>query len=40
LIAGKCIARETLTALKELTSPEVFRKITWQNAVKLLKIPG
>jgi len=38
LIAGKCVARETLTALKQLTSPEVFRKITWENGVRLLKI--
>ena len=38
LVAGKCVARETLTALKRLTSPEVFRKITWQNATRLLKL--
>jgi hypothetical protein len=38
LVAGKCIARETLTALKQLISPEVFRKITWENGVRLLKI--
>ena len=38
LIAGKCVARETLTALKQLASPEVFRKLTWQNAVRLLKL--
>jgi len=38
LVAGKCIARETLTALKKMTSPEVFRKITWQNATGLLKL--
>jgi len=37
-IDGKCVARETLTALKKLASPEVFRKITWENGVKLLKI--
>jgi predicted TIM-barrel fold metal-dependent hydrolase len=40
LIAGKCVARETLTALKEMTSPELFRKITWTNGTKLLKIPA
>ena len=38
LIAGKCVARETLTALKQLTSPELFRKITWTNGTRLLKI--
>ena len=37
-LAGKCIARETLTALKKLASPDVFRKITWENGTKLLKI--
>ena len=38
LIKGKCVARETLTALKQLTPPERFRKITWENGIKLLKI--
>jgi uncharacterized protein len=38
LIAGKCVARETLTALKQMTSPEVFRKITWTNGTRLLNI--
>jgi len=38
LVAGKCVARETLTALTQLTSPEVFRKITSQNVVRLLKL--
>lgn len=37
LIAGKCVARETLTALQELASAEVFRKIAWGNAERLLK---
>jgi predicted TIM-barrel fold metal-dependent hydrolase len=39
-ISGKCVAYETLTALKKLASPEVFRKITWENGTKLLKIPA
>jgi predicted TIM-barrel fold metal-dependent hydrolase len=39
-LAGKCVARETLTLLKQSASPEIFRKITWGNAQKLLKIPG
>jgi predicted TIM-barrel fold metal-dependent hydrolase len=38
LIAGKCVARETLMALKQMTSPELFHQITWQNGMKLLKI--
>jgi len=38
-LAGKCVARETLTVLKNSTSPEIFRKITWDNAHRLLKIP-
>jgi predicted TIM-barrel fold metal-dependent hydrolase len=36
--AGKCIARETLTALRKLASPDVFRKITWENGTRLLKL--
>jgi predicted TIM-barrel fold metal-dependent hydrolase len=35
---GKCLARETLTLLKQLTTPEVFRKITWTNGTRLLKL--
>lgn len=38
LTKGKCIARETLTALKQLTSPDLFSQITWVNAHRLLKI--
>ncbi|RPI49852.1 MAG: amidohydrolase, partial [Acidobacteria bacterium] len=34
--SGRCIARATLTALKKLASPDVFRKITWANATGLL----
>jgi uncharacterized protein len=37
LIKGKCVARETLTAVKALASPAVFRKIAWENGTKLLK---
>lgn len=39
LVAGKCVARETLTALKQLASPEVFHKIVWLNATRLLNLP-
>jgi hypothetical protein len=38
LIAGKCVARETLTALKKMTTPALFRQISWQNGMKLIKI--
>ena len=38
-LAGKCVARETLTLLKGLASPEVFRQVTWENGVKLFKVP-
>jgi hypothetical protein len=38
-LAGKCVARETLTVLKSLTSPEIFRRITFDNDVKPFKIP-
>jgi uncharacterized protein len=39
-LAGKCVARETLTVLKGSTTRDVFRKITWDNAHRLLKIPA
>jgi len=38
LLKGKCVARETLTALKQLTTPDVFKKLTWDNATRLLKL--
>jgi len=36
--AGRCIARATLTMLKKLAPPDVFRKIVWENATRILKI--
>ncbi len=39
-LAGKCVARETLTVLQRLASPEVFRRITWDNGIRLFKIPS
>jgi predicted TIM-barrel fold metal-dependent hydrolase len=39
-IKDKCVARETLGALKHLAAPGVFRKITWTNGITLLKIPS
>jgi predicted TIM-barrel fold metal-dependent hydrolase len=38
-LAGKCVARETLTVLQRSTTGDIFRKLTWDNAHKLLKIP-
>jgi predicted TIM-barrel fold metal-dependent hydrolase len=37
-LAGKCVARETLSVLKKLASPEVFRQATWENGMRLFKI--
>ncbi len=39
-LAGKCVARETLTVLKRSASPAVFRKLTWDNIHRLLRIPA
>lgn len=39
-MAGKCVARETLTLLTRSTSPEVFQKLVWGNAQRLLRIPS
>jgi hypothetical protein len=40
LIAGKCVGREALTALKQMAFPEVFRRITGQTGTMLIKITG
>jgi predicted TIM-barrel fold metal-dependent hydrolase len=37
-LAGKCVARETLTLSKGLASGEVFRKITWTNGTRLFRL--
>jgi len=39
-MAGKCVARETLTVVKRSASPVIFQKIVWGNAHKLLRIPA
>ena len=39
-LAGKCVARETLTLLKKSASPDVFQKLVWGNIDTLLKIPA
>jgi predicted TIM-barrel fold metal-dependent hydrolase len=38
-LAGRCVARETLSLLKRQASPSAFRKIAWQNVHRLLRIP-
>lgn len=37
-LQGKCVARETLTVLKNNSSPELFRRLVWENAVGLFKL--
>ena len=39
-MAGRCVARETLTVLKKNTSPAVFRKLVWENAHKTYALKG
>lgn len=34
-LAGKCVARETLTLLRSALAPAVFRKVTWENAHRI-----
>jgi uncharacterized protein len=37
---GKCVARETLNLLTASTTPEIFRKIAWTNAHRLIGLPA
>lgn len=37
-MAGKCVARETLTILRKSASPAIFRKLTWENAHKAYRL--
>jgi predicted TIM-barrel fold metal-dependent hydrolase len=37
---GKCVARETLSLLAAATTPQVFRKIAWSNAHRLIGLPA
>jgi predicted TIM-barrel fold metal-dependent hydrolase len=37
---GKCVARETLTLLTASTTPDVFRKLSWTNAHRLIGLPA
>ncbi len=36
-LAGKCVARATLSLSQQLTTPEVFRKIAWENGTRLFR---
>jgi len=37
-LAGKCVARETLTLLRSSLAPAAFRKVTWGNAHRIYKL--
>lgn len=37
-LAGKCVARETLSLLKDLASTRDFRQITWTNGARLFHV--
>ncbi len=37
-LAGKCVARATLELSQQLASPQVFRKITWENGIRVFRI--
>ena len=37
-LAGKCVARETLTLLKNTVPPAAFKKLTWGNAHKVYRL--
>ena len=37
-LAGQCVARATLGLLKGLTSPEIFRQITWENGRRMFRV--
>jgi predicted TIM-barrel fold metal-dependent hydrolase len=39
-LAGKCVARETLALLRKTVSPASFRKLTWENARRVYKLPA
>jgi predicted TIM-barrel fold metal-dependent hydrolase len=37
---GKCLARENLRLLAASTTPEIFRKLVWTNAHRLIGLPA
>jgi predicted TIM-barrel fold metal-dependent hydrolase len=40
VMRGKCIARENLALLTRTTTPEIFRKLAWSNAHRLIGLPA
>ncbi len=39
-LAGKCVARETLSLLRNTITPASFRKVTWENAHRVYRLPA
>jgi predicted TIM-barrel fold metal-dependent hydrolase len=37
-LAGKCVARETLSLLRGTLTPAAFRKVTWENAQRIHRL--
>ena len=37
-LAGKCVARATLTVLKGATTPQIMRKLTWENGHRVYRL--
>jgi hypothetical protein len=37
-LEGKCVARETLAVLKANTTPELFRRLVWENGHRVYKL--
>ncbi len=37
-LANKCVARETLALLQQLTPSDVFRQVTWENGIRTFKL--
>jgi predicted TIM-barrel fold metal-dependent hydrolase len=37
-LAGKCVARETLTLLQKTVPPQAFRKMAWENAHRVYRL--
>jgi len=37
-LEGKCVARATLGLLKQSTTPEIFRQVTWENPTRVFKL--
>lgn len=39
-LSGKCVARETLSVLKEVAELKVFRKLVFENGAKMFRVPA